>query len=261
MTGRGGATYAVGDLQGCFATFEALLSRIAFDPARDRLWLAGDLVNRGPRSVDVLRWVRDHAACATAVLGNHDLHLLACAAGVRTPKPSDTFTDVLAAPDRDALLDWVRHQPLIVREGDRVLVHAGIKPAWTVDEAERRARALERSLRGDDWPEAIAAIYRRGTLAYDDASALTRMRLCGVDGEPVYDFAGEPADAPPGQIPWFRVPGRRAVDHTIVFGHWAALGLLIEPNLIAVDTGCVWGGALTAVRLDDRAVFSEPSRD
>jgi len=269
------AIYAVGDIQGCYRTFKKLLKRIEFDPDSDRLWLVGDLVNRGPRSADVLRWTRDHDHCVTAVLGNHDLHLLARAAGLRKKKNSDTLDDVLAAPDCHKLLEWLRRRPLMHREGKRVMVHAGLLPEWTVKQAEQYAAEVCAGLASDDDDEYIGtleAIYAKGGNGWSEdlegparlralAAVFTRLRLCTLDGEPRYDFAGAPDEAPKGQLPWYAVPGRKNTEHTIVFGHWAAHGLRIMDRLVATDSGCVWGGELSAVRLPGFATFSEPARD
>ena len=270
---RGGArrtsvpvsTYAIGDIQGCFDAFSRLLASIAFRPDRDRLWLAGDLVNRGPDSLAVLRWCLQHADSVVAVLGNHDLHALARAAGAAGPKRRDSLDELLHAPDRDALLDWLRHRPLLYREGRYAMVHAGLLPAWTVDEAEAIAQAYSAELNGARMPLALRALRDQDIHVPElrklaqEAGLLTRIRTCTVDGEPCTEFAGPPEEAPPGCIPWFRVPGRKSAEECLVFGHWAALGLLLDDNLIALDTGCVWGNALTAVRLEDRAVFQVPA--
>jgi bis(5'-nucleosyl)-tetraphosphatase (symmetrical) len=244
-------------VQGCALTLERLLGRVAFDPARDRLWFVGDLVNRGPRSLDVLRRVRALGDRAVVVLGNHDLHLLARAAGVAGRKSRETLAEVLAAPDRDALLAWLRTRPLLHREDGFVLVHAGLRPEWTVDEAGQRARAVEAGLRGERFAEVVAG--RAGALS-DDLAVFVRLRTILADGR-LGDFHGPPAEAPAGATPWFAVRGRRHRDATVVFGHWAALGLHLADGVIGLDTGCAWGRALTAVRLDDRAVFSEPAAD
>jgi bis(5'-nucleosyl)-tetraphosphatase (symmetrical) len=256
------ATYAVGDIQGCHRTLGRLLERLRFDPAGDRLWLVGDLVNRGPGSLDVLRWAKGLGTAATIVLGNHDLHLLARAAGVGIPRKRDTLDDVLAAPDVADLVDWLRRRPLLHREDPFVLVHAGLLPGWTVAEAERLAREGEAVLRGPGGEELLSALEegRMGAAPAPAAavSALTSLRLCDATGRPDDGFTGPPVAAPAGRVPWFAVPRRRSSGSTVVFGHWAALGLLNLPDLVALDTGCVWGGSLTAVRLDDRRVFQEP---
>lgn len=255
--------YAIGDIQGCLVPFEALLDAIRFDPARDRLWLVGDLVNRGPDSLGVLRRVIALGDAVTTVLGNHDLHLLAAAAGIRRPHPRDTLAPVLAAPDRDALLDWLRRRPLLYHDeaAGRVLVHAGIPPAWTVAEAKRAAREVESELAGPCWQDALADMYgneptrwspqldRSARLRYT-INALTRMRFCTRDGRLDLEHSGPPGSQPPNLVPWFDVPNRAAADVHIVCGHWSALGLVRRSDLTALDTGCVWGRTLTAVPLD-----------
>lgn len=255
--------YAVGDIQGCARPFDALLDQIRFDPARDRLWLVGDLVNRGPDSLGVLRRVIALGDAVTTVLGNHDLHLLAAAAGIRRPNPRDTLAPVLAAPDRDALLDWLRRLPLLHHDeaAGRVLVHAGIPPAWSVADAKRAAREVESELAGPDWRDALADMYgnepTRWSPRLDRAArhrytinALTRMRFCTPDGRLDVEHSGPPGSQPSGLVPWFDVPDRAAADVHIVCGHWSALGLVRRADVTALDTGCVWGRALTAVPLD-----------
>jgi bis(5'-nucleosyl)-tetraphosphatase (symmetrical) len=257
------ATYAIGDVQGCFATLMRLVERLPFDPERDRLWLAGDLVNRGPRSLDVLRWARAQGEHLTAVLGNHDLHLLARAEGLVPAKDGDTLDAVLAASDCDELLDWLRCRPLCHVEGDRVLVHAGLHPDWTLPAARAAAEQLELVFQGakGERRELLAAIASGGGDPRAHAARVfTRIRLCTPAGE-LCPGSGPPDEAPAGCVPWFRAPGRRSAGATIVFAHWSALGLLREPTLLGLDTGCVWGRELSCVRLEDRRVFQEPYAD
>ena len=259
------ATYAIGDIQGCMASLERLLALIAFSPAHDRLWLVGDLVNRGPRSLDVLRWAHDLGDRVTCVLGNHDLHLLARAAGAVPEKKRDTLDEILRAHDAERLLDWLRAQPLVHVDGAYAMVHGGLHPRWTIDEARERAAEVERELRGPTWRAFLGQLQGatprwdaklgggdrwRAILAY-----LVRARTLKPDGRVESDFDGPPAQAPAGCVPWFAFPGAAWTTHTVVFGHWAALGLDLGPHHIALDTGCVWGHALTAMRLDDRSVF------
>jgi bis(5'-nucleosyl)-tetraphosphatase (symmetrical) len=264
------ATYAIGDVQGCAATLDRLLRRL---PLRrgDRLWFVGDLVNRGPASAAVLRAVRGLGARAVVVLGNHDLHLIARAAGLVAAKRRDTLADVLGAPDCDALCAWLRSRPLLHREGRHLLVHAGLPPAWTPAAARRLADAAAAALRGPDGaavaagcgrppdrpPEALRGRARRAAIG----ATLTSLRTLRADGTPDWTFKGAPAQAPPGHVPWFAAPGRRNAGVTIVCGHWAALGLHLGERLVAIDTGCVWGDALTAVRLEDRGVFQVACAD
>ncbi len=266
------AIYAIGDVQGCGKTLCRLLKQIRFDEDRDRLWFCGDLVNRGPRSLKVLRLVRSLGGAATVVLGNHDLHLLAAAEGWRKIKPRDTLTQVLEADDAAELLDWLRRQPLLHREKSFVLVHAGLVASWKTKTAARVAREVERAIRNRAFRGAVTALNGDAEARWDDGlegdrrlaialAALTRMRTCRRDGTMLLDYSGPPEEAPKGSLPWFDVPGRESASRTIVCGHWAALGLRNEPRLVALDTGCVWGGQLTAVRLKDRAVFQEPAAD
>ncbi|HEY7752321.1 MAG TPA: symmetrical bis(5'-nucleosyl)-tetraphosphatase [Steroidobacteraceae bacterium] len=257
------AVYAVGDLQGCHAEFEALLERLRFDPARDRLWLTGDLVNRGPDSLGVLRTVRALGPCVTAVLGNHDLHLLALAlapAGVRRREPG--LLAVLDAPDAAELLAWLAARPLLHRDAalGRTLIHAGLPPQWSLADAESAAREVEAALRDDpaallsgmygdqpdQWSPALAGMPRLRFAV----NCLTRLRFVDAEGRLLLALKGPVADAPAGALPWFRHPARRTRQDALIFGHWSALGFLSEPGLLGLDTGCVWGGSLAAVRLD-----------
>jgi bis(5'-nucleosyl)-tetraphosphatase (symmetrical) len=265
------STYAIGDIQGCFTTLLRLLERIGFDPECDRLWLVGDLVNRGKSSLDVLRWAKGLGSRLVAVLGNHDLNLLARSEGLRPRKSLDTLEEVLSAPDREELLEWLAHRPLIFREGSYVLVHAGLLPSWSVDQAEELTREVEALLRSDKRRALLEVVYKKdGTLAWSDRlkgldrmrvviQALTTLRTCTTEGVPCSDYSGPPELAPSGCLPWFEIPSRASRSATIVFGHWANLGLRVQPGIIALDTGCVYGGYLTAVRLEDGAIFQEPS--
>lgn len=258
---EGMSTYVIGDIQGCFITLKRLLDRLDFERGRDRLWLVGDLVNRGPDSLSVLRWSMElvEEGVATTVLGNHDLHLIACAEGVRSPRRGDTLDAVLEAPDRDALCEWLASRPLLYRESDRVLVHAGLLPRWSLAEAERLASEASRAM-GDRERRLplLEALYgkRKGDQELRATfEVLTRIRTISETGE-LSDFSGPPSEVPEGMRPWFELGTWM---ETIVFGHWAALGLHLSERFIGVDTGCVWGGSLTAVRLEDRTVFQEPS--
>jgi bis(5'-nucleosyl)-tetraphosphatase (symmetrical) len=264
------ATYAIGDVQGCFSELKKLTKRVRFDPKHDQLWFVGDLVNRGPRSLDVLRFVRDLGDKAVTVIGNHDIHLLGCAAGVRKPKAGDTFEDVLEAKDRDELIHWLEKRPFLYREGDYVMVHAGLHPSWDADTAAALAAELERAFRKDPRKTLEELRSRPAPLKWESslkgadrlraiATVLTRMRACSSDGTLEPEFSGPPDEAPSGFKPWFDWPGKYASEVTVVCGHWSALGLRVEPHVIALDTGCVWGRALTAVRLDDGVVFMEPA--
>ena len=254
--------FAVGDIQGCAAEFEALLEAIAFRPGRDHLWLVGDLVNRGPDSVGVLRRVVALGDSATCVLGNHDLHLLATAAGVRPAGPGDSFDDVLTAPDAAELVDWLRRRPLLHHDAERatVLVHAGIPPVWTVEQAIRYGDEVAALLSGSNWRETLEDMYGNEPDVWSEdlpsrerhrytINALTRMRFCNRSGKLDLEHNGPPGSQPAGLIPWFDAP-RRMRDVHIVFGHWSALGLERRADITALDSGCVWGGTLTAVPID-----------
>jgi bis(5'-nucleosyl)-tetraphosphatase (symmetrical) len=255
--------FAIGDIQGCASAFDALLRRIAFRPSRDKLWLVGDLVNRGPDSLAVIRRVMGLGRSVVCVLGNHDLHLLATVAGRRELSPADTFQDVLEAPDAADIIDWLRHRPLLHhdRAARRVLVHAGIPPVWSVTQARHEAREVEQLLRGRQWRYALRSMYggepsrwSRKLSAADrrryTINALTRMRYLDRRGRIDLSYSGAPGTGPKGLIPWFDFPDRRSAGFHIVFGHWAALGLLRRSDITALDTGCVWGNYLTAARLD-----------
>jgi bis(5'-nucleosyl)-tetraphosphatase (symmetrical) len=274
------STYVVGDLQGCADSFEALLANFAFDPCADRVWLVGDLVNRGPDSLATLRRVIALGSAATVVLGNHDLHLLGVSAGVRKAGRGDTLAPVLAAPDAASLIDWLRHRPLAHRARigarDVLMIHAGVLPAWSTDDTMRHAAELEAALRADDWRSTLGALFGNRPDRWDDAlagtdrlraivNALTRLRYCSNDGRIDFDAKDAPAAAgsnfpapPEGYRAWFDIEGRRSRDTLVVFGHWSTLGLMVRDDVIALDSGCVWGGALTAVRLEDRMVFQVP---
>lgn len=260
------ATYALGDIQGCFDPLCRLLAKTGFDRDRDRLWLVGDLVNRGPQSLEVLRFVKELGDAAVTVLGNHDLHLIMLAEGSSRARSDDTLAAVLAAPDREELLSWLRAQPLMHVEGGYAIVHAGLLPQWTVARARELAREVEQALVAEDYRELLAHLWGSEPPAWSDeltgwarmrviVNAMTRMRFCTPAGIMEFKTKGELADAPPGYLPWFAVSGRKSADQVLVTGHWSALGLQIEPNLLALDSGCLWGRHLTALRLEDRALF------
>ena len=261
------ATFAVGDIQGCFNSFERLLDKCGFNPAVDRLWLVGDLVNRGPKSLETLRFVKGLGDSAVTVLGNHDLYLLMVAeGGVKGRGKDDTLQPILDAPDCDELLHWLRHQPLCHLEGSHCMVHAGLLPQWTTAQARTLAAEVERALQGSQYREFIANMWGSKPDFWSDdlagwprlrviVNAMTRMRFCTMEGVMDFHAKGETSKAPPGHLPWFEVPGRCSADTVLVTGHWSALGLKITPNLLALDSGCLWGGHLTAVRLEDRRIF------
>lgn len=262
------AVYAVGDIQGCYAPLQKLLAKLPFDPERDRLWTVGDLVNRGPDSLGVLRWAL-RCDYLTTVLGNHDIHLLMRSWGLAKAKRRDTLEDVLEAPDCQVLLAWLRQRPLLYREGNVLLFHGGLHPSWSVEEAEDLAREVEDTLRSDRAQELLSLPESKIPERWDGKlSGLPRLRLAlrifttlrifGPGGDMAFNFSGSPALAPVGYLPWFAVPGRKAQGQTLVFGHWASLGLKLAPGFFALDSGCVWGRELTAVRLTDQAIFQVP---
>jgi bis(5'-nucleosyl)-tetraphosphatase (symmetrical) len=254
------ALYLIGDVQGCDAALGRLLAQLDFSPSRDTLYLLGDLVNRGPDSAAVLRRLMALGDAARCLLGNHDLSLLAVAHGVRAPHRNDTLDSVLLAPDREALLHWLRHQRLALQAHGVLMVHAGVLPSWTVAQTLALAAEVEAVLRGPQPGAFLAQMYGNQPDRWDDTlaradrlrvivNALTRLRFCTPDGAMDLKTSGGLASQPPGHVPWFDVPGRRTADHMVAFGHWSTLGLLLRPNLLSLDTGCVWGGCLSAVRL------------
>lgn len=257
------ARYAIGDLQGCYDALRALLDRIAFDPAQDQLWLVGDLVNRGPASLEVLRFVRSLGAAAVTVLGNHDLHLLSLIHAGRAPKARDTLGAILNAPDCAELADWLRSRALLHRDPDDglVMVHAGLAPQWSIPQAQALAGEVEQVLRGPDHAAFYPHMYGDQPAQWSDdlrgegrlraiTNFLTRVRMVDRTGGFDSSHSGPPHPAPPGLVPWFDHPERRSREQRIVIGHWSALGLQVRPDLLALDTGCVWGQSLTAVCLD-----------
>lgn len=263
------ATYAIGDVQGCYSPLKRLLRRVKFDAKVDRLWLTGDLVNRGPDSLDVLRWAIEQGDRLRVVLGNHDIHLIARYYGVTTAKKRDTLDDVLDAPDVADLIEWLASQPFLVREGPHVMVHAGLVPEWTVDEAEKLALEASTALKTGKRRDVLREVFDDSPKRWDPDhgqkkrlqflfAAFTRMRILTRDGALQLDFSGAPSDIPSSCVPWFDHPARRTRDAVVVFGHWAGLGLHVTPSAVGLDSGCVWGGSLTAYRLEDREIFQEP---
>ncbi len=251
--------YLIGDVQGCCSALEQLLRQIDFSASRDHIYLLGDLVNRGPRSLHTLRLLRDLGTSATCLLGNHDLHLLAVAQGVRRAHRSDTVAEILAAPDREALLDWVRQRRMACHAEGWLMVHAGVVPQWDLATTLALAGEVERQLQSADLHAFLAVMYGNEpsiwveTLAGPDRlrfaiNVLTRIRFCDAEGR--LEMQTKTDSAPPGYTPWFEAPGRRTEDVPIAFGHWSTLGLINRPDLLSLDTGCVWGGSLTAVRVD-----------
>lgn len=257
------AVYAIGDVQGCYAELQRLLELIRFDRASDRLLFTGDLVNRGPQSLETLRYVRSLGSAAVTVLGNHDLHLLAVACGVSKVKHKDTFGDVLGSPDRDELLDWLRTRPLMYREGGYCLVHAGIPPCWDVEMALTRAREVEAILGGESVAEFCSQMYGDRPDAWSEGldgwdrirfitNAFTRMRYCDNVGRLDLKQKGQPGRQPWNLVPWFEVPDRKPPGATILFGHWSTLGYFAGKDCYCLDTGCLWGGELMALSLDGK---------
>lgn len=254
------ALYLIGDVQGCDSALGRLLAKVGFTPSRDTLYLLGDLVNRGPESEAVLRRLMGYGGAALSLLGNHDLSLLAVAYGHRKAHRDDTIDAILRAPDRDALLDWLRSQRMAMREHGVLMVHGGVLPQWDGAQVMRLAREVEDVVRGAALPAFLPHMYGNEPAQWSDSlqgperlrvivNALTRLRFCTAEGVMHLKATGRPDQAPPGTLPWFDVPGRKTAGETIAFGHWSTLGYLRRPDLIALDTGCVWGGCLSALRL------------
>ncbi len=269
------ATYAIGDVQGCCDSLYALVAQLPFDRKKDRLWFVGDLVNRGPKSLQALRTLMAAGSRSQFVLGNHDLHLLARAAGVRAPQALDTLTGLLRAPDADDLIDWLRHQPFLHIQGNTAMVHAGLLPQWNLSRAFLLSRQLTSRLKSRHWKDFLNEMVHGAKPHWADGvegqrrmrealSAFTRLRYLNPNGTPDYKCKLAPAQAKldptyKNLTPWFEYKKRKTKNARIVFGHWSTLGLIAGPKLIALDTGCVWGGQLTAVRLEDYKVFIQPS--
>ena len=260
------ATYAIGDVQGCFDELQALLERVGFRREHDRLWFVGDLVNRGPKSLEVLRFVQELGECAVVVLGNHDLHLITQFEGFERKRKDDTFTDVLEAPDAKELVDWLRKRPMMHVEGDWAMVHAGLLPGWSISKAFSLAKEVEVALGADTYRDFLAHMYGSKPERWDDAlvgwdrlrvivNAMTRMRFCTPEG--LMEFKETGKNPPPGFFPWYET--RTMPEAQIVFGHWSAAGLQLNHRIAGLDTGCVWGGPLTALRLEDRWLAQVPS--
>jgi bis(5'-nucleosyl)-tetraphosphatase (symmetrical) len=261
------ATYAIGDIQGCYDPFRRLLDKISFDSSKDRLWLTGDLVNRGPKSLKTLRFVKRLGDAAVTVLGNHDLHLIALAHDVRySGSKFDSLWKVLAADDCDELLDWLRNRPLAhySKKLNTLMVHAGVPPQWTVKKTLKRAAEVEQELQSENYLKLITKMYGNtpdrwsGDLCgYDRlriiVNYLTRMRMIGEDGRLDFTHTGPPKGAAKGLIPWFEAADPAWRGTRIVFGHWSALGLIVNDDMISVDTGCIWGRELSAVKLSKKA--------
>lgn len=265
------ASYVIGDIQGCFHSFQQLLQKIQFNPGQDQLWLVGDIINRGSGSLEMLRWAYEHQDSLVIVLGNHDLHTIAVAEGFVPLHKSDTLQPLLEAADAKQLLTWLRHQPLIYQDQNRnlLMVHAGLLPQWSVNEAVAFAGEVESVLQGSGYRDFLSNMYGNQPVQWHASlegmdrlrlitNVMTRIRTCTIDGEMNFKFSGQLEDIPAGFLPWFDVPQRQSAEAIILFGHWSALGLQMRPNLYALDTGCLWGGELTAMRLEDRAIFQVP---
>lgn len=264
------ASYAIGDIQGCYHAFQALLERIGFDEKSDRLWLVGDLVNRGSGSLEVLRWCYAHQDSLTVVLGNHDLHALVVAEGIVAAHKGDTLDALLAAHDSDALLSWLRHQHLIYQEDNHLMVHAGLLPQWTAEQALGYGAEVESVLHGENYLNFLKHMYGNLPDHWSDdlvgldrlrviTNAATRLRICSTAGQMEFKFKGDLQDIPAGYMPWFDVPKRATKDTPVIFGHWSALGLQQRENIYALDTGCLWGGKLTAMNIETKAVVQVDS--
>ena len=262
------ALYLIGDVQGCDAALGRLLEKIDFSPSRDTLYVLGDLVNRGPESGAVLRRLIGYGDAARCLLGNHDLSLLAVAHGRRAPHGNDTMDKVLLARDRGELLEWLRRQRMAIRAHGLLMVHGGVLPQWDVTQTLMLAAEVESTLRGPDLVDFLSQMYGNEPAQWDDSlkgadrlriivNALTRLRFCTPEGVMDLKSSGGLQDAPPGFLPWFDVPGRKTADATIAFGHWSTLGFLQRPDIISLDTGCVWGGALSALRLAESGARHE----
>jgi bis(5'-nucleosyl)-tetraphosphatase (symmetrical) len=256
-------TYAIGDVQGCYDELQALLDEVKFDFRQDTLWITGDLVNRGPRSLEVLRFIKSLGECAVTVLGNHDLHLLAVAYGHEPQKKGDTLAPILEAPDRDELLDWLRMRPLIHYDEIRhlSLVHAGIAPQWTLQEARAYAHEAETALRADTFNDFLMNMYGNQPEQWSPelkgwdrlrfiVNCFTRLRYVNGNGRLKLKVKGAPGSQPKGCLPWFQAPQRQTQNDKILFGHWSTLGFYNADNVVGLDGGCIWGGTLTAINID-----------
>lgn len=259
--------WMIGDIQGCLAPLQSLLSHpeIASNP-QARFWFAGDLVNRGPSSLQTLRYLMSIEDRSVFLLGNHDLHLLAVAAGVRAPGKNDTFQEVLTAPDAADIVHWLRHRKLAHFEHDHLMVHAGVLPKWTVKKTLSLAGEVEQALRSNNWAKSLQKMYGNEPTHWKNGhtgakrlrviiNALTRLRMCNPKGHMALSVKSSPKDRSDDLIPWFDMPDRQTKDITVVFGHWSTLGLLNRPDAVCLDTGCVWGGHLTAMRMQDRRLI------
>ncbi|EGR2284996.1 bis(5'-nucleosyl)-tetraphosphatase (symmetrical) [Vibrio parahaemolyticus] len=267
------ATYIVGDIQGCFDELQQLLKRVNFSTQHDQLWLAGDLVARGPKSLETLRFVKSLGDSAKVVLGNHDLHLLAVSYGLKKRKDKDKTTPIFLAKDREELLSWLAKQPLLAEHDEFVMCHAGISPQWDLETARQCAREVERIIQGEELPWLLKNMYSNLPDLWDDSlegldryryiiNAFTRMRFCFSDGRLDMDCKQPPQEVTGDQlVPWFELPHRIPLEKTVLFGHWAALQGYIDEKVIGLDTGCVWGGSLTMIRWEDKQLFIQDALD
>ncbi|MEZ8763552.1 bis(5'-nucleosyl)-tetraphosphatase (symmetrical) ApaH [Vibrio alginolyticus] len=263
------ATYIVGDIQGCFDELQRLLEKVSFSAKKDQLWLAGDLVARGPKSLETLRFVKSLGASAIVVLGNHDLHLLAVAHGIKKVKDKDRTAPIFTAPDKDELLTWLAQQPLLAEHDEFVMCHAGISPQWNLKTARKCAREVERIIQSEELPWLLKNMYSNQPDSWDDSlqgldryryiiNAFTRMRFCFPDGRLDMDCKLPPQQVFGNElIPWFEVPKRIHLNKAVLFGHWAALQGYMNNEVIGLDTGCVWGGSLTMIRWEDKKIFTQ----
>ncbi len=264
------ATYAIGDIQGCYYAFSALLKQLQFNPRADQLRLVGDLINRGNGSLQVLRWCYQHQSSIKVVLGNHDLHALAVAHQLKQAHKSDTLQAIIAAPDGHDLLTWLRHQPLMIADKDDhqqsyLIVHAGLLPQWSAQAALHYAHEVESALQGRDYQYFLAHMYGNEPASWQDSlsgidrlrvitNAMTRMRICNVNGDMEFTFKGELRNIPAGYMPWFETPNRQSASIRLFCGHWSALGIIQHNNVTSLDTGCLWGGQLSAVCIETGAI-------
>lgn len=265
-------TYAIGDVQGCYDELQALLDVLKFDFRTDTLWLAGDLVNRGPRSLEVLRFVKSLGECAVTVLGNHDLHLLVHAHGYEAAKKGDTLEPIVNAPDRDELLTWLRHRPLLHHDPhcQITLIHAGVAPQWTLADAMACAREAENVLRDDDvFHDFLENMYGNNPDCWDPGlkhwdrmrfiiNCFTRLRFVDGNGRLKLKAKGAPGSQPSGCVPWFQAPQRQTKNNKLLFGHWSTLGFYCGDNVVSLDTGCLWGGKLTAINVAQAIATGKP---
>lgn len=256
------AIYAIGDIQGCYNELRQLLDTLNFDPSRDQLWLAGDLVNRGPHSLETLRFVKSLGDAAVSVLGNHDLHLIATVVSLGKTGKKDTLGPILRAADCDELIDWLRHQPLFHHDDNYCMLHAGLPPQWDLELTLQMARETEQAIRGEDYQRFFRSMYGNKPAIWRDdlpkteklrfaVNCFSRLRYCTLDGELDFSQKGPPGSQPQHLMPWYAVPWRKSRDLRIIFGHWSTLGFYQGDNVFGIDTGCLWGGQLTALRLDD----------